>query len=157
MVLLLSVRESSLPCPPKVWGRITEASLLNAEHTLWLLAETSLPPFFFSWGLRQVWRPLFSPLHSTGSYSLKLACYNLLRRWGAAAHHFRINGCRWKLGFSAFRLQEQAVNRFYYNYFNCKNSEGNLKEMRSLLIKITQLYTTKGSGVFWRHFSQSLE
>lgn len=104
MVLLLSVRESSLLCPCKVWVRITEASLLNAEQTLWILAETSLH-FFLSWGLRQVWGPVFSPFHSTASCSLKLACYNLLRQWGAVAHHCRINGCRWKLGFSAFCLQ----------------------------------------------------
>lgn len=90
-------------------------------------AYWDLPPFI-SWGLRQVWRPVFSPLHSTGSRSLKLACYNLLRQWGAAAHHFRIND-QMEAGCSVFCLQLQAVNRFYYNYFNCKSSEGNLKEM----------------------------
>lgn len=107
IVLLLSVRESSLPCPPKVWVGIKASwQLQNSGCWMWeqalpLWAEIS-PPFLLSWGLRQVWRPVVSPLHSTGCCSPKLACYNLLRQWGTVTHHFRINGCRWKLGCGAF-------------------------------------------------------
>lgn len=107
IVLLLSVWERSLPCPRKVWVGIKGSWQLQSsccwmwEQALQLLAEIS-PPFLLSWGLRQVWRPVVSPLHSTGCCSPELACYNLLRQWGTVTHHFRINGCRWKLGCSAF-------------------------------------------------------
>lgn len=51
IVLLLSVRESSLPCPPKVWVGIKASWQLQSsrcwmwEQALQLLAETPHPPF----------------------------------------------------------------------------------------------------------------
>lgn len=83
IVLILSVRESSRLVPLRCeWElkrvgnyKAPAAECENRHCSYWQRLPTLLPS---SWGLRQVWRPVVSPLHSTGCCSLKLAGYTYL-------------------------------------------------------------------------------